>query len=160
PTLDSTLSTYIATIQVALGVGDGTFSTPADVTGPAIMVAPFQDGSTATIAVADMNGDGTPDILALGSSAIHDVQLAIALGNGNGTFKAPSITNYGAQYLNTEQGIATGDFNGDGKLDVVISDPFISTDSGVSLGNGDGTVQTVAGGSGALPSQSIALLIS
>lgn len=159
-TIDSNLSTYVATIQVALGVGDGTFAAKADVTGPAIMVAPFQNGSTATIAVSDMDGDGTPDIVALGASAIHDVQLAIALGNGNGTFKAPTITNYGAQYLNTEQGIATGDFNGDGKLDVLISDPFISTNSGVSLGNGDGSVQTIAGGSGALPSQSIALSIS
>jgi len=138
PTIDGTLSTYVATIQVALGNGDGTFAAPTTVAGPAIMV----DETGGTVLAADMNNDGIPDIVALGSSAGYTAQVAIALGNGDGTFKAPVLTNYAEQYLNTGQGLAVADFNKDGKLDVVLTDPFDSSGSGISLGNGDGTLQT------------------
>jgi hypothetical protein len=74
------------------------------------------------------------------------------------------LTNYAAQYLNTDQGIALGDFNGDGKLDVAISDPYTASNGGISLGNGDGTLQTItqSGGliAGAVPVQSIALQVA
>lgn len=163
PTIDHTLSAYVSTIQVALGKGDGSFSTPTTVTGPAILVSAFNAAASAAVAVGDMNGDGIPDLIALGSNSSYNVQLAVALGNGDGTFKAPILTNYSAQYLSTAQGIAVGDFNGDGKLDVAISDPFTASNSGISLGNGDGTVQTIAqaGGlvAGGLPGQNIALTI-
>jgi hypothetical protein len=141
-TIDQTLSTYVSTIQVALGNGDGTFSTPKAVTGPDIMILSNAQLLPASIAVADMNGDGIPDIVALGSSTGYNKQLAIALGNGDGSFRAPLLTNYTAQYLADGQGIAVGDFNGDGKPDVALTDPFVPNAAGISLGNGDGTVQT------------------
>jgi FG-GAP-like repeat len=150
--IDTTLSTAVANIQVALGKGDGTFSTPATVAGPDIMVQSFTDVIPASIAVADMNGDGIPDIVALGStSSTYDAEVAIALGNGDGTFKAPILTIYAGQYLNNDQGLAVADFNGDGKLDVAIVDPYIQTNSGISLGNGDGTLQTTGTAGAALP---------
>jgi len=152
PTIDTTLSTFVASIQVALGKGDGTFSTPATVTGPDIMVQSFTDVIPATIAVGDMNGDGIPDIIALGSSAsTYDAQVAVALGNGDGTFKAPILKTYSGQYLNNFQGLAVADFNGDGKLDVAITDPYVPSDSGISLGNGDGSLQSSGGPSETLP---------
>jgi hypothetical protein len=161
PTIDQTLSTYVSTIQVALGKGDGTFSAPTDVAGPDIMIQSFTDVVPASIAVADMNGDGIPDIIALGASAsLYDTQVAIALGNGDGTFKAPILTNYTTQYLNNEQGIAIADFNGDGKLDVALTDPYDPTGSGISLGNGDGTLQTWAANGIVLPNLAINLNIS
>jgi hypothetical protein len=54
------------------------------------------------------------------------------LGNGDGTFQPPSF------YLsvNNPYGIAVGDFNNDGKLDVVVRNP---EGLYLSLGNGDGT---------------------
>ena len=62
--------------------------------------------------------------------------LAILLGNGDGTFQ--SYKEYSADGLGAS-GIALGDFNADGKLDVALA-----LDSGaadVFLGNGDGTFQ-------------------
>lgn len=141
-TVDGTLSTYVSTIQVALGKGDGTFTTPATVTGPAIVSQSFTDVIPASIAVADMNGDSIPDLVAVGTSAPdYNLQIAIALGKGDGTFGAPSITATAGQYLNNDQQLAIGDFNGDGKLDVAILDPFITSGAGIYPGNGDGTLQ-------------------
>ncbi len=112
-----------------------------------------------TLVTGDMNGDGIPDILALTADASENAQLEVWLGNGDGTYKAPIITSYAAQYLNTGQTLAVADFNADGKLDVAIFDPYTPTDSGISFGNGDGTFQTIAATNtslpGALPSQAI-----
>jgi len=160
PTIDPTLSTYVSSIQVALGNGDGTFSTPTAVAGPNIMVQSFTDVVSASIAVADMNRDGIPDIVALGASSTYNTQLAVALGNGDGTFKAPALTNYTTQYLNNQQGIAVADVDGDGKVDVALTDPYTSVGNGISLGNGDGTVQTVNASSSTLPNLAINLAVS
>jgi hypothetical protein len=160
-TIDQTLSTYVSSIQVALGKGDGTFSTPTAVAGPNIMVQSFTDLVPASIAVADMNGDGIPDIVALGAaSTSYDTQVAVALGNGDGTFKAPILTTYTTQYLNNAQGIAVADFNGDGKPDVAMTDPYDPTGSGISLGNGDGTLQTASANGTTLPNLAINLIVS
>jgi len=56
------------------------------------------------------------------------------LGNGNGTFQAP--TTYPAG--NDPTPIAVADFNGDGKLDLAVADTFAVA---ILLGNGDGTFQ-------------------
>jgi hypothetical protein len=60
--------------------------------------------------------------------------VSILLGNGNGTFQA-------AQSFATGNGpgsVAVGDFNGDGKLDIVTAN---ANDVSVLLGNGNGTFQ-------------------
>jgi hypothetical protein len=80
--------------------------------------------------VADFNGDGRPDLAGIGAQAV-----AVLLANGVGTFGAR------VEYplASWAQDLAAGDFDRDGRLDLVvtINDPQI----GLSLltGNGDGT---------------------
>jgi FG-GAP-like repeat len=158
-TIDPTLSTPVASIQVALGKGDGTFSTPATVTGPNIMVQAFEDALPPSITIADMNGDGIPDIVALGSSSgSYNAQIGIALGKGGGTFQAPFLLTTGAQYLNNEQTVAVGNFSGGGKMDVALLDPYQPGASGVFLGNGDGTLQSTGTAPDLMPNLAINLI--
>ena len=67
------------------------------------------------VAVADMNGDGWPDIYVSNDGAPNDV---LYINNGNGTF-----TNKAAQWLKhtsmAGMGVDIADFNNDGRPDIV-----------------------------------------
>ena len=115
--------------SVLLGNGDGTFGSAYSFSGGA-----FGAQYTGPIATADFNRDGIPDLIA---SDTFTGNLALFLGNGDGTFQAARI--FPAR--TSQQSIAIADFNRDGIPDVVV------TTSGqgsalVLLGNGDGTLQS------------------
>jgi hypothetical protein len=80
--------------------------------------------------VADVNGDGIPDLAGSGTNS-----ASIMLGNSNGTFGAKIEYAVAGQ----AQDLAAGDFNGDGKQDlaVTINDSQISLS--LLIGKGDGT---------------------
>jgi FG-GAP-like repeat len=61
---------------------------------------------------ADLNADGKPDLAGAGRNAV-----SVMLGNGDGTFRARTDFPLGAQ----TQAVAAGDFNSDGKVDLVIT---------------------------------------
>ncbi len=92
------------------------------------------------LVAADFNGDGKIDLAALDSVG---GTLAVLLGNGDGTFTAPTAlptdSNFGTSSL------AVGDFNGDGKPDIAVAaaanNSSTTPDVKVSIfaGNGDGT---------------------
>jgi hypothetical protein len=122
-----------AAVGVLLGNGDGTFQ-PAVVTTVGQPVPEFD-----ALAVADVNGDGKPDvILATCCEANGDAEATVLLGNGDGTFQPP--VSYDTLLRSDSSPIAVADVNGDGKPDLVAVGWYNSSVS-VLLGNGDGTFQ-------------------
>jgi hypothetical protein len=100
-------------------------------------------GDFRTVAVADVNGDGKPDVTVTNFSSNT---LGVLLGNGDGTFQSAMTVNPGIQ---NPTAIVIADVNGDGKPDLVVG--IWSGGVGVMLGNGDGTFQpmvTYASGGG------------
>jgi hypothetical protein len=91
------------------------------------------------VAVGDFNGDGHLDVVVTGSDNNGNGRVSILLGNGDGTFQAAQNFPVGIY----PGSVAVGDFNGDGRLDVVVTGSDNNGNGRVSilLGNGDGTFQ-------------------
>src|SRR4029077_5211972 len=117
-------------ISILSGNGDGTFQTPINM--------PFS-GFPGGVVTGDFNNDGKQDFAvrnAFGNPSTVDVYF----GNGDGTFQAPKISSTGG-FLGSL--IVAGDFNGDGKLDLAVSNQDgASPNVAILMGNGDGTFGT------------------
>ena len=114
-----------AGVAVLLGHADGTLAPPVTVGA----------NLTTSIAVADFNNDGNPDVAFV--FAANGSYLALALGNGDGTFQTPQVLPINCQLGNCT--IAAADFNGDGKMDLAVAIAEFNPSVTVYLGNGDGT---------------------
>lgn len=90
-----------------------------------------------TIVQGDFNGDGKPDLVMGGGASSQD-QLTLRLGNGDGTFQAPTVIGTAGSDSQTRDLLAA-DINGDGKLDIVAC--VYGTGFEIFLGHGDGTFQ-------------------
>src|SRR5207245_5542094 len=99
------------TLTIFLGKGDGTFG-PAQNFGIRSQYLRLK----LSLAVGDFNGDGIPDLVVVDpQSHPNEGMVNILLGNGDGTFQ-PALT-FSAGFGPVS--VAVGDFNGDGKQDLV-----------------------------------------
>jgi hypothetical protein len=149
--LPSALIVPVFALIIALIPSAASAQRPASGINPSdpsfLPAVPYGSGGTYawSVAVADVNGDGNLDLLVAdcGSGFAcgdDDGTVGVLLGNGDGTFQP--VVDYYAGGRQTYS-IAVADLNGDGKLDVVVSNSSVSNTIGVLLGNGDGTFQRV-----------------
>src|ERR1700678_405503 len=127
-------------VSVLLGNGDGTFQSAVS----------YSSGGedSLSIAVADVNGDGYPDLLVANDCVSNNCtsgSVSVLLGKGDGTFNAAVSYGSGGQGA---MFVVVGDVNGDGKPDLAVANQCVSNSScsngvvSVLLGNGDGTFNT------------------
>jgi hypothetical protein len=119
-------------LQILFGNGDGTFQKARN-------IASFRHAVGGLLA-NDFNGDGNLD-LAVGEREQTNGKLWIILGRGDGTFTKPVAIpipcgRYGFSFT-------AGDFNSDGKTDLVTNYNVTNdqSETDLYLGNGDGTFQ-------------------
>ena len=103
------------------GLGDGAFANAGCL---------LTSDAAQVVRVADLNGDGIPDLVLLGPKGV-----SIALGDGQGGFRELPTMDVGPNAT----GLSVADVNGDGKPDLLVRNSYGYVL--VLLGNGDGTFQ-------------------
>jgi hypothetical protein len=125
----STANSTDNSVTILLGNGDGTFQSP-------ITSAVTAGGTPSSISVTDVNQDGRTDLAIFWGLSVY-----FFFGNGDGTFQnGPSVFAGTLRFFST-----IGDFNQDGKIDLVDQGcGFLhpnNCSTSIRLGNGDGTFQ-------------------
>jgi len=114
---------YGSYVNVLLGNGNGTFGTAS------ASVTLTENSTFQAVGLEDLNGDHKLDLL------LTNFNVDARLGNGNGTFQAPATSNFNVFPS------MRGDFDNDGRLDLIGIDPPGGVGAVVLKGQGDGTFQ-------------------
>ncbi len=96
-----------AGMDIFFGTGTGTFTGPTSVSTPT---------SPLSIAALDIFGNGSQDLVTSDGSGSN--RISIAVNNGSGVFTSQAYT-----VLSTNYYVYTGDFNNDGKPDILVLYP-------------------------------------
>jgi hypothetical protein len=129
-------------IEVFLGKGDGTFQAPKTVS---VSLPSGYYLTSAPIVASDFNQDGNVDLVVVASSSGGADTVYVLEGNGEGSFSNPHGIYTDAIYNHLVDGIVAGDFDGDGKPDIALTDDdsfqgsYFGTALVVLYGNGDFT---------------------
>ncbi|WP_437660827.1 FG-GAP-like repeat-containing protein [Sorangium sp. So ce1182] len=147
----ATTSVTLSRVSVIFGTGAGSFGAPV------LIPIVGTGGVQSTIACRDLNGDGFSDIVVTSPAS---ARLSILINQGNGSFAAPVA--YANSNNGQTAGIAFGDADGDGKIDILANGA-----AGAFLfffkGNGNGTVASgvrSATGAGASANSALGVVAS
>jgi Bacterial Ig-like domain (group 3)/FG-GAP-like repeat/Abnormal spindle-like microcephaly-assoc'd, ASPM-SPD-2-Hydin len=111
-------------LAILFGNGDGTLQAP---------VTYSTQGSPFYVAVADLNGDGLPDVVL----AAHGASIQVFLDTSTGALESPGLYAAGGN----PQSVAIADYNGDQVPDLAVANSA-SNNISILIGNGDGTFKT------------------
>ncbi len=127
-------------LTLRLGNGDGTFQAPVQ--------AGFVNQSLFDFLLAvDLNGDGILDLVA---SSIGSAEVDVLLGKGGGTFGSTITVPLTANL--SFSGVAAGDFNGDGHIEIAAADSSGDIEILQNTGNGSfALAKTVSATRGTTP---------
>ncbi|HSZ59174.1 MAG TPA: FG-GAP-like repeat-containing protein [Tepidisphaeraceae bacterium] len=117
------------TASVLLGNGDGTFQA---------QLTSYVGATPNAVAVADVNGDGKEDLVVGDGGTAYPGNVAVLLGNRDGTFQPAVNFNTGVN----PYALAVADLNGDGRLDIATANQRSNTVS-VLLGDVPPTVLSI-----------------
>src|SRR5262249_33214973 len=138
--------TYYVAVQDLAGAGRYTLTVTSRLGGIQFSDTGNTDGSSVDlVALGDFNGDGIPDVVWV-SNRYDKATVYVEPGSGDGVGGAPFIWTYtvtdshGNKVNPQLDGLAVGDFNRDGKLDLAVTSAAAGTVI-VLLGRGDGTFQ-------------------
>jgi len=140
--LDLAVPNIDKTLWVLLGDGQGHFS-------PASSSPISTGGQPREIVSADFNGDGAPDV----AITLGNTDVAVLLGDGHGGMSIAPGSPFTLPVFGP-LGIATGDFNGDGRPDLALTfldrqaadgSFFEANDVWVLLGDGSGGMSVPPG---------------
>jgi hypothetical protein len=129
-----------SSLMVYISNGNGTFAA-----GVSYNLGPTSGLGDTLLSLGDFNSDGNTDVVVTLAGSNLAGQEIVFLGNGDGTFQTTPKTSAGPYY---PQRVTVGDFNGDGKLDLLVGSACFGNCTiptiYLLLGNGDGTFQAPA----------------
>ena len=138
---------YLGNLVTSLGRGNGTFSRLSATTKTS--------GPSNRLVLGDFDADGNADVLTIwpghtwghGASSAENALLSFYKGTGVGGFQPPTSTTGVDLKVTGASTAVVGDFNGDGKMDLVISYKNLDNADYLSglvflAGKGDGTFNT------------------
>ncbi len=131
PAAPSGSVSFIDTTRGNASLGTAPLTPSPAILSYAAATSPTTGAGPSSVAIADLNGDGKPDLVVSNGNV---GSLTLLYGNGDGTFTPANAT------LPTGAGpaaVVTADFNADGKIDVAVVNRA-SNSVTVLLNNGDG----------------------